>query len=284
MHPHQQAASTVESRLTAGPPRLDMSGISKTFGRARVLIDVDGAAGSIRVQAGATQGGDIVRELDLDIAAGEIVGITGPTEAGHEELPYLVAGAHAEGASGTIAVDGVETALGSRTVEPSIRSGVVLVPADRSRDGVAVTLTAQHYLTVPRVRSSSRAGWLRQGWQRREFVDACEQLSIVPADPDLRVEFFSGGNQPKILLAKWLLHRPKVLVLHEPTQAVDVGARADILSAIGRAADDGATVLISCIEAQDLALVCDRVLVLREGRVVRELRAPMTADDILHAT
>jgi len=87
-----------------------------------------------------------------------------------------------------------------------------------------------------------------------------------------------------LLLAKWLLSHPKVLILHEPTQAVDVGARADILRAVGRAADDGAGVLLSSIEAQDLALVCDRVLVMQDGRIAREIHAPMTADNILQVT
>lgn len=225
--------------------------------------------------------GRMLTGIDLEIGAHEIVGITGATDAGHDELPYLLAGANSRMAQGTITLRSEPINVAQLTVQDCIAAGIVLVPGDRARDGIALGLSAQDNVTVPRITPGMRI--LRRGWQRREFDRACRTLGIVPADPHLRAESFSGGNQQKLLLAKWLLHRPEVLVLHEPTQAVDVGARADILHAIQAAADAGARVLISSIEAQDLALVCDRVLVLRAGRIAKELHAPMTADDILQA-
>lgn len=246
-------------------------GRSSTSGR--------GSAVHIRGLTGPTVDG-----VDIDLAAGEVVGLTGPTECGSDEVPYLLAGSVQRSVNGDIEVDGKHLNLARVGVEAAQRFGIALVPADRANEGLAMTLTAMENVTVPRMKSRSPHGLLHRSWQRSEFQDACELLSVTPADPDLAVASFSGGNQQKLLLAKWLLGHPAVLLLHEPTQAVDVGARADILRAIGQSADAGTAVLLSSIEAQDLALVCDRVLVMRHGRIVHELSAPMSADDILHAT
>jgi ribose transport system ATP-binding protein len=228
--------------------------------------------------------GTFVSGLDLDIAPGEIVGITGRTEAGHEELPYLLTGVdRSAGRSGTVEIDGVTRSLKSLTVRQSRRDGVVLVPSDRVGQGVAVTESALDNLTLPRVTEKARFGFLGTKWRRREFEEANAILSISPPIPELPLSSFSGGNQQKILLGKWLLDRPKLLVLHEPTQAVDVGARADILHAVSEAASVGAAILLSTIESQDLALICDRVLVLESGTVIRELRRPFTPEEILEA-
>ena len=97
------------------------------------------------------------------------------------------------------------------------------------------------------------------------------KLDIKPPDPYMPVGTLSGGNQQKVLLGKWLAGKPAVLVLHEPTQAVDVGARHDIINAIREAASDGCGVIISSVDAADLAVLCDRVLVFRDGKVAAEL-------------
>jgi ribose transport system ATP-binding protein len=110
------------------------------------------------------------------------------------------------------------------------------------------------------------------------------KLDIKPPDPGKLVGTLSGGNQQKVLLGKWLAGKPGVLVLHEPTQAVDVGARHDIIDAIREAAADGCGVIISSVDAADLAVLCDRVLVFRDGAVTRVLSGELTQDDIIHAT
>jgi ribose transport system ATP-binding protein len=111
-----------------------------------------------------------------------------------------------------------------------------------------------------------------------------KKLDIKPPDPNQLVGTLSGGNQQKVLLGKWLAGKPRLLVLHEPTQAVDVGARHDIIDAIREAAADGCGVIISSVDAADLAVICDRVLVFRDGRVTAELAGDLTQDDIIHAT
>jgi ribose transport system ATP-binding protein len=131
-------------------------------------------------------------------------------------------------------------------------------------------------------RRSSR--WnLTAAWQREEFTAVAARLGISPPRPDMVAAAFSGGNQQKLLLAKWLLNEPRVLLLHEPTQAVDVGARRDILHALRSVAGSGTAVLLSSVEPDDLAAVCDRVLVLDAGRVASVLPGPLTPDAILDA-
>lgn len=227
--------------------------------------------------------GPVLRGIDLDVRSGEVVGVIGATESGHEELPYLITGAHSSQAAGTIEVAGTIRDLGRLNVHESLADAVVLVPNDRAGQGLAIGEKAMDNVTLPRVRAKSARGVLRASWQRQEFLAACALLSISPPDPEQLAGSFSGGNQQKLLLAKWLLQKPQFLVLHEPTQAVDVGARADILHAISSVAADGAAVLVSSIEAQDLALICDRIVVLSEGRVADVLHRPFTADQVLEA-
>jgi ribose transport system ATP-binding protein len=150
--------------------------------------------------------------------------------------------------------------------------GLCFVPGQRGKEGLALDLPAVENLSLPRVRSKSKAWSLRGRWQLDEFVSAVTTFGITPAAASQRGGSFSGGNQQKILLAKWLFNSPAVLLLHEPTQAVDVGARADILRALRSEADKGMGVIICSLEAQDLAAVCDRVVIMREGAVALELR------------
>ena len=219
--------------------------------------------------------------ISLCVAPGEIVGVIGATGSGAATLPAALAGVAAE-VRGRVTVG--ERLFELPIGEPArlIEAGLAFVPEDRARDGIALQLTAQENLTLPRVRRRGRM-FLRDNWQSAEFRDAAQLLGIVPARPHLPCASFSGGNQQKILLGKWLLNGPRVVVLHEPTQAVDIGARMDILRALRAAAEDGVAVVISSVEPQDLAVICDRVLVLRDGAIAAEMVDEITPQSITEA-
>ncbi|GAA3290317.1 hypothetical protein GCM10020295_04400 [Streptomyces cinereospinus] len=151
------------------------------------------------------------------------------------------------------------------------------------QDGLAADVSAVANVTLPRVTRRGRL-FLGRGWQHEEFEKAVATFGITPALPNSPVASFSGGNQQKILLSKWLLNSPQVLVACEPTQAVDVGARLDILRALRAAANEGRAVVICSIEVQDLAAVCDRVIVLRPGQGHLELADDVSAEAITKAT
>lgn len=223
-----------------------------------------------------------LKELDLDVSTGEVIGITGPTNSGYADVPSAMTGS-SPAATGTIEVRGHRHRLPLRSPRPLIDAGIVMAPEDRADAGLALDQPAQHNLTLPRARKHGRL-LLTAGWQSAEFAQATTLLSIAPPDPQLNCAAFSGGNQQKIMVAKWLLNNPEVLVLHEPTQAVDVAARRDILQAIRAAAARGVAVVIVSCEAQDLAAACDRVIVIRDGVQASELTGPLTPQAITAAT
>ena len=226
-----------------------------------------------------------VHGFDLDLKKGEIVGLTGLVGSGAAAVAEAVGGARAARA-GTLTVNGQQISLKPRrdSNQAFIRAGVAFVAERRLEQGLAAELSVTQNLTLPRVRA--RGSRLRIGgdWQAEETAAMIRKLDIKPPDPHKPVGTLSGGNQQKVLLGKWLAGRPSLLVLQEPTQAVDVGARHDIIDAIREAAADGCGVLVSSVDALDLAVLCDRVMVFRHGQVVAELSGDLTEDDIIHAT
>jgi ribose transport system ATP-binding protein len=206
----------------------------------------------------------------LEVFAGEVVGVIGTSDSGYDTLPYVLAGTVAA-SDGIVRIDGTEIAARSLDPTRAIGAGLSLVPGSRLGQGLSADMTALENLTLPRLRGKSSRFRLTRGWQLDEFAAAVRSLGLAPPNPDLRLGAFSGGNQQKLLLAKWLGNAPRVIVAHEPTQAVDVGARQEILRALRGQAAEGVAVLVASLETVDLAAVCDRVLVMRDGRIVKEL-------------
>jgi ribose transport system ATP-binding protein len=149
----------------------------------------------------------------------------------------------------------------------------VLVPERRDRDGLAFELTVGDNISLPSLAPRGRPWFVGRQWQRQVAKDAVDSLGIRPPTPLSLIKQLSGGNQQKVLLAKWLAVGPRVLVLHEPTQGVDVGARRDILQALQRAADSGVGVILVSSEPDDLAAACDRVLIYESGGGLRQAEA-----------
>jgi ribose transport system ATP-binding protein len=201
-----------------------------------------------------------VSDVGFDLAAGEILGITGLPGNGYEEIPYLLTGAQ-KATSGVIRTTTHTVDLSRAGVAGCLRAGFVLVPERRERDGLAFELSMRDNISLPGLRHRGRPWFVSRTWQLSEAESAIDTLDIKPRTPLTLIKELSGGNQQKVLLAKWLTTGPKVLVLHEPTQAVDVGARRDILHALRRAADSGVAVVLVSSEAEDLAAACDRILI-----------------------
>jgi ribose transport system ATP-binding protein len=212
--------------------------------------------------------GERLQGVSLQARAGQVVGVAGLTGMGQEELPFLLAGV-TPAVSGAVSVAG-EPALGLSPRE-LIARGMALVPGNRQRDGGWMLGTAQENITLPLLRTYYRGGLLRHGAERRESVTLMQRLDVRPPDPERAFSSFSGGNQQKIVLAKWLSTEPRILVLDEPTQGVDAGAKHDILELVVNAAARGMTVVMCSGDYEQLANVCDEVLVLREGRVAARL-------------
>ena len=226
-----------------------------------------------------------VPDFDLDLKKGEIIGLTGLVGSGAVAVAEAIGGAR-QAQAGLLTVNGkdVKLAAGRGSTEDFIKAGVAFVAERRLEQGLAGELSVAQNLTLPRVRSRGSRLRIGGGWQAEETTAMIAKLDIRPPEPDKLVGALSGGNQQKVLLGKWLAGKPDLLVLHEPTQAVDVGARHDIIAAIREAAEGGCAVLVSSIDAADLAVLCDRVLVFRDGAVADELTGDLDQDAIIHAT
>jgi len=222
---------------------------------------------SERVLAARGLSGKVVRDVDLDVHSGEIVGVAGLTGSGREELPYLLFGA-ARWTAGELDIAGRR--LVAISPPEAIRAGLALIPADRATQGTTPSLTLRENVTLPRV-PATRWAWIRAGAEAAEADAWLRRLGVTPCDAEARLATLSGGNQQKVVLARWLRCDPSVLLLDEPTQGVDVGTKAAIYEQIAERARRGAAVLLASTDHDELASICDRVIVLCDGRAAAEL-------------
>ena len=249
---------------------------------ARELAAGGPAAGDVVELTGVS--GSIARDVDIRLVPGEVLGVTGLAASGYDELPYLVAGAR-RAKAGRLTIGGASLELAALDCESAIAAGVVLVPEGREQAGLSFEMSVAENVALPT--SCGRRGALRPvdyAAERATVGHWVDALDVRPADPGMAVGKLSGGNQQKVLLAKWLSTKPRLLVLHEPTQAVDVGARLTIVTAIRAAAAQGCAVLVAGSDENELALLCDQVLVFRDGRVAEHLAGTVTSDAIVTAT
>jgi ribose transport system ATP-binding protein len=211
-----------------------------------------------------------VEDLTLDLRRGEIVGFTGLLGMGWERVPYLLFGADRT-ASGVLEIGGRRFRLREFRPAKAMARGFALLPANRMRDGGIAIATVTENLTLPTIRRYFIRGLFRRQRELRRVAAVLDEFDVRPPDPGRQFSTLSGGNQQKVLVAKWLERNPRVLLLHEPTQGVDVGARSQIFTRIRDVADEGTAVVLASAEYEDLVHLCDRVVIFRNGRAVSEL-------------
>ena len=210
---------------------------------------------------------------------GEVVGLTGLLGSGHLELGEALFGLRPIG-SGELRIDGVARRV--RSVTDALRWGVGYVPGDRLSQGLFMTQSVATNLAAPNIDQIKR----RRGLiSHREFKtvakDMVSRLAIKTPSEDTTVRDLSGGHQQRVLIGKWLLRDPHILVVNGPTVGVDVGSRRDILQILRTVADRGASVLMISDDIPEVVEVCDRVLVMRAGRLVTELGGPEVREETL---
>ena len=203
--------------------------------------------------------------LDLELRPGEIVGLAGLVGSGRSEILETIYGAR-KPTGGQVLVDGRVLRPGS--VRAAVRAGLGLAPEERKAQGLLMLESVTRNVSVSSMSRFSYGGWLDRTKEREAARTATRELSLRPDNPSVPVRTLSGGNQQKAVLARWLLRGCRVLLLDEPTRGVDVGARAELYTVIRRLADEGLAVLLVSSEVPEVLGLADRVLVLREGRVV----------------
>jgi ribose transport system ATP-binding protein len=214
--------------------------------------------------------GDRLRTLDLDLAGGEIVGIAGLLGSGAEEVPYLLFGAQPAHA-GEARIAGRTVDLTHQHPATAVAMGFSFIPADRNRDAIAREIEVDRNMMVLVLRRFQRGAKLRNRKLRTTARARADRYDIRPRRTDLHAGDLSGGNAQKVVLAKWLETEPVVLLLHEPTQGVDVAARVQIYRSIVEAADRGMAVVWVSSDFEELATTCDRIVVLNNGRETSQL-------------
>ena len=206
--------------------------------------------------------------------AGEVVGLAGLVGSGRSEILETVYGARRP-TMGTVRVRGKKLPGGS--VPAAVRAGMGLAPEERKSQGLLMSEPVYRNVSLPALGRFARAGFLSGGAELAAAAEVTTQLDVRPPDPTRPVRTLSGGNQQKVVLARWLLEECSILLLDEPTRGVDVGARSEIYALIRRLAARGVAVLLVSSEVPEVLGLADRVLVVREGQVVRE--APATELD-----
>jgi len=209
-------------------------------------------------------------DVSFEVRAGEVVGLAGLVGSGRSEILETVYGARRRTA-GRVRVDGRELAPGS--VDQAVRAGIGFSPEERKSQGLLLAEPVFKNATLSTFARFARGGVLDERRERRVTREQIDALELRPADPDRETGTLSGGNQQKILLARWLIHGTRVLLLDEPTRGVDVGARAEIYALIRRLADSGTAILVVSSELEEVLGLSDRVLVLADGAVVKTASA-----------
>jgi ribose transport system ATP-binding protein len=212
--------------------------------------------------------GTVLEGVDLEVHRGEIVGLAGLLGSGRTETARAVFGADPVD-DGTISVKGAPRTM--RSPRDAIKAGIGLAPEDRKTEGIVPDMSVRENLTLTLLPRLTKRGILDRRRQR-EIVDRfIKDLGVKLADADQPIRELSGGNQQKVILARWLCTQPDLLILDEPTRGIDVGAKREIQQLVRRLADDGLAVLLISSEVEELVADTDRVVVLRDGRSVAEL-------------
>jgi len=227
--------------------------------------------------------GTRVDGVTLTLHEGEILGIGGLAGQGHRELFFLLFGAERPSA-GHVMLGGRRVRIGSPREAKRRRAGLALVPEDRKTEGLLLGMSVRDNLTLSILDRLSRAGVLRRAAERRAAQDMVRQLAVRTAGIGNPVGTLSGGNQQKVLLGRWLLAEPRILLLYDVTRGVDVATKHEIYQLVTRLAAQGRAILFYSSDAEELAALCHRVLVMKDGRIAAEMTAPsVTAEQIVAA-
>lgn len=212
----------------------------------------------------------MVHGVDLEVHKGEIVGLGGLVGAGRTEIVRAIIGADPRDA-GTVTMTSHGRTRRIGSYQSAVRAGIGYVPEERRTDGVALTMTVSDNVALPNRMALTRSGALSRGKIRKYVTRFVNDVNLRPPEIQREVGEFSGGNQQKVVIAKWLGRRPTLIILDEPTRGVDVGAKAEIHRLVSELADNGAAVLIVSSDLPELLELSDLIHVIRDGRIVGTL-------------
>jgi ribose transport system ATP-binding protein len=204
------------------------------------------------------------RPVSFEVAKGEILGLAGLVGAGRSEAAQAIFGVDAK-IGGTILLDGEEQAID--TPHDAIQCGIYLAPEDRRRSGLITEMSVQENVTLPGLSRYASAGLIQRDRERQAAREMCADLNVKTPSVSVEVSTLSGGNQQKVVLAKWLALKPRVLIFDEPTRGIDVGAKAEIYELMRRLAESGVAIIMISSDMEEILGVSHRVAVMHEGAI-----------------
>ena len=236
--------------------------------------------GNERVRVNNLSSDSRIKGISFSIRAGEIVGMAGLVGAGRTEVARAIFGADRK-VSGSIVLDNEELSI--RTPADAISYGIALLTEDRKRTGLCVELPCSWNITLPNLIAIGMKNIIRPAKETRIVEDIGARISIKWSSPQTAVSSLSGGNQQKLLIARWLLAESRFLIFDEPTRGIDVGAKKEVYTVLNKLAEQGKAILFISSELPELLGVTDRILVMRRGRLVGNLKTSQTnQEEIMH--
>ncbi|MBC7084251.1 MAG: sugar ABC transporter ATP-binding protein [Firmicutes bacterium] len=213
--------------------------------------------------------GPLLREpISFQLHRGEILGLAGLLGSGRSEILGTLFGMGGP-TTGTVQVEGTDVNLSSP--QQAVAAGMALVPEDRHREGIFPNLSVRENMVIPNLIRLTRGGLISPSREKRFVHENIAAFSVKTAGPETPITNLSGGNQQKVVFAKWCGTRPRILLLDEPTRGVDVGAKAELYAIVNRLVEKGLSVILASSELKELLDVCDRILVVRNGQIITEV-------------
>lgn len=212
----------------------------------------------------------ILQDISFEVKSGEVFGISGLVGAGRTELARAILGID-KPESGEVYVRGKKVHY--RTFADAIRDGLGLIPEDRKLQGLVQIMSVKRNTTLVNMKRVLRAGVISSSLEEELSKEYADKLHVVTASMETEVQYLSGGNQQKVVIAKWLFQNSEILFLDEPTRGIDVGAKVEIYRLINRMAKEGKTIIMISSEMPELLGMCDRIMVMHEGHKMGELNA-----------
>ena len=222
-----------------------------------------------------------LKDISFKVRAGEVLGIAGLAGAGRSEVFESIVGKHATCTTGEILIDG--KALQIRSPKDAIDAGISFATEDRKGTGLVLGRSIGDNISLPIYDHYSSFGFMRDGEQKKDWIEYMNRLHVKAKSPNVPVSSLSGGNQQKVILARWLLTKPKVLLLDEPTRGIDVGAKEEIYLLINELAASGLAVVVISSELPEVIGICDRIITICEGRLTGEISRKEATQEILLA-
>jgi ribose transport system ATP-binding protein len=226
---------------------------------------------------------DRLRNISLSLHKGEIIGLGGLDGQGQRDLLLALFGV-LRGATGEVIIDGKPGSISSPSDAKHNRTGIALIPEDRKTEGLMLPMTVRQNLSFASLDRISRGGIISREAEDRAIDEMIRLLAIKTAGYDIPVGALSGGNQQKVVIAKWLMNKPRIILLNDPTRGIDVGTKQEIYGLLRKLADAGAAILFYSTDYDELIGCCDRVLVLYDGAVKRELAGDEITEKALIAS